>query len=568
MFRYFNIIFGFIGIVIFLACATPGRPGGGPRDETPPVPLHFSPANFSTNFNARTIRVQFDENIQLRNLNQQLIISPPMARPTIVSNNRNLTISLQDTDTLREHTTYVFSFGNALADRNEGNVLSNFQIVFSTGETIDSLSILGEVLDAFTLEPITDVSIALVADLDDMFVREIRPLFIARTGESGFFQVNFLTYDCFYLVAINDRNNDWVYDSISEEIAFFSTCVLSRFLERPVFPDTTISEADSLKLLDSIAQFLQSGHRLLMFRQELPQGITGSEFTSNAEIAIEFRNPTEHAAFRILQPDPDSIPLNFSIIWNNSRQNAQIFLSELSVRNLWFEIEDGEFIDTLRMLNTRFQDEPPPLRVALPFGSEMPFFDSLRLAFNMPIREVTDTIWLFEGDDTIPTPLTNFSFNETRTQLIFEKELQQRTNYRILIPDSLIFADFGQTNNDTLNLRFRVNSPEAYARLEITIHNKTSDVPHLLQVLNERMELVEQRVMESNEEIFTTLRPGSYRLRLIVDEDGNGRWSPGNLRERRQPEPVFIFHKTLSLQAGWEFIEEWKLPFSSLQESP
>ena len=556
MLRYLNIIFGFIGIVIFLSCATPGRPGGGPRDETPPVPIFFSPENFSTNFNARTILVRFDENIQLRNLNQQLIISPPMARPQIVYNNRNLTINLQDT--LRENATYVFSFGNALVDRNEGNVLPNFQIVFSTGETIDSLSIIGEVLDAFTLQPVRDVSIALVANLDDMFLREVRPLYIARTSEYGFFQVNFLTEDCFYLVAINDRNNDWVYDSINEEIAFFSTCVLSSFLEMPLLPDSIGCEIDSLRLLDSIVQFFQSGHQLLMFRQELPQGVTRSEFVSNAEVAIEFRNPTENAEFRILPPDTDTIPLDFQVAWNDNKQNVQIFLSELGIRNLWLEVNDGDFLDTLRLLNTRFQDEPPPLRITLPFGNEMPFFDSLRLSFNIPIREIKDTIWLFDSEDTIPTPLTNFSFNSTRTQLIFETELQHRASYQLLIPDSVIFDDFGQTNADTLNLRFRVNSPETYARLEITILNKP-ETSSILQVLNERMEVVEQRIMQSNEEIFTTLRPGRYRLRLIVDKDGNGRWSPGNLRERRQPEPVFIFYKTLSLQAGWEHVEEWEL---------
>jgi len=194
----------------------------------------------------------------------------------------------------------------------------------------------------------------------------------------------------------------------------------------------------------------------------------------------------------------------------------------------------------------------------------MPFFDTFKLAFNVPVREINDTLWLYAGDDTIPTPLTEFSFNETRTKLSFEKELQQRYNYRLVIPDSLIVADFGQTNEDTLTLRFRVNSPETYTRLELTIHNKPEG-QNILQILNERMEVVEQRIMQSSEEIFTTLRPGRYRLRLIVDEDENGRWSPGNLRERRQPEPVFIFYRTLSLQAGWEHIEEWELRFDSAQ---
>ena len=555
MLRYLNIIFGVLAIVLGFSCASPpGALTGGPKDETPPVPLHFSPKNFSTHFNARTIVVRFDENIRLNNLNQQLIISPPMARPDITSNNRTLTVRLQDT--LRENSTYVFSFGNALVDMNEGNILPNFQIVFSTGETIDSLSVAGKILDAFTLQPIKNVGVTLLADLDDLSSRTERPVYIAKADENGFFQLNFLREGCFYLAAINDKNNDWTYDSLQEEVAFLTTCISPKFLKIPVLPDTICDQFDSLQFLDSVKQFFQSGYQLLMFRQELPQGVTKSEFTSNAAVAIEFRNPTKNAEFRVLQPD--TIPLDLYIRWDKNKQKTDIFLPKLGVRNLWLEVNDGDFLDTLKLLNTRFQDTLVPLRITISSGQELPYFDTLKLSFSTPIREIKDTIWMFEGNDTIPKPLTQYWFNESRTQLYFEAELSHQTAYRLLIPDSLVFNYFDQTNKDTLNLRFRVNSPDSYAKLEVTILNKPEG-SCILQVLNERMELVEQRVMTSNKEVFTTLKPAKYRLRLIVDEDGNGRWSPGNLRERRLSEPVFILQKTLSLEAGWEYEEEWEL---------
>jgi len=206
MLRHLNIFFGFLAILIGFSCATPGRPTGGLKDETPPVPMHFSPKNFSTDFNARTITVKFDENIQLRNLNQQLVVSPPMARPQISSNNRTLTIRLQDT--LRSNSTYVFSFGDAVVDLNEGNVLPNFQYVFSTGKTIDSLSVVGEVLDAFTLQPVKNVSMTLLENLDSLSSRSARPMYIAKADADGFFRFDFLHDGCFYLAAINDQNND------------------------------------------------------------------------------------------------------------------------------------------------------------------------------------------------------------------------------------------------------------------------------------------------------------------------------------------------------------------------
>jgi len=562
MLRYFNIIFGFLAILIGFSCATPGKPTGGPKDETPPRAIHASPPNFSTHFDARRIVISFDENIQLRNLNQQLVISPPMARPNIGSNNRALSIRLQDT--LRENTTYVFSFGDAIIDFNEGNVLSNFQYVFSTGATIDSLSVVGEVLDAYTLQPIKNASITLVSDLDHLITKEERPIYIAKANNEGHFQINFLREGCYFLAAINDKNSDWAYDSLQEEVAFLQACVSPRYLKMPTLQekdsnDNGCCHHDSLSLLDSIKKFYEGGYQLLMFKQELPQGVSKSEFLSNAVIQIEFRNPTEQAKFRVLQPEMESN--NYLVRWDKNQQKAEIFLTELGIRNLWLYVEDGNFSDTLKLLNTKTEEKPVPLRITLSSGQELAFFDTLKLSFSSPIREIKPLekpFWLYSGNDTIPIPLTHFSFNPSRTQIIFDTLLNQRTPYRLMILDSLLFDYFDQTNDDTLHLRFRTNAPENYARLDVKLLNKPEE-SCILQVLNERLEVMEQRILLTDSASFTTLKPGKYRLRLIVDQNRNNRWDAGNLRERRLPEPVFILPKTLSLEADWEYEEEWEL---------
>ena len=202
-----------------------------------------------------------------------------------------------------------------------------------------------------------------------------------------------------------------------------------------------------------------------------------------------------------------------------------------------------------------------PLRITLSSGQELPFFDSLSLTFSSPIKEITDSeelFWVYFDADSLPISLTNFSLDDTRTKLTFDTVLEHGKSYRLVIPDSSFFDFFNQTNSDTLNLRFRTNSPDTYTRLDVTILNKPEG-SCILQVLNERMELIEQIIMESDSVSFTTLKPGKYRLRLIVDQNLNGRWDAGNLRERRLPEPVFILPKVLTLEAGWEYEEEWEL---------
>ena len=114
------------------SCAQQGSPSGGPRDEDPPVVLESEPLNYSTNFEAKKIRISFDEYIVLENVNQQLIVSPPMEeQPTVKL--RKKTIIIEFEEELLPNTTYTFNFGDAIKDLHEGNKLQNFEYVFSTG---------------------------------------------------------------------------------------------------------------------------------------------------------------------------------------------------------------------------------------------------------------------------------------------------------------------------------------------------------------------------------------------------------------------------------------------------
>jgi len=106
-----------IGLV-FINCANRGNPEGGPKDLDPPVIVKAIPENYSTNFNGNEIKIYFDEYIKLKDLQKQLIISPPMnTQPEITpigSASKYITIKIHDT--LQPNTTYAFNFGNSVVD--------------------------------------------------------------------------------------------------------------------------------------------------------------------------------------------------------------------------------------------------------------------------------------------------------------------------------------------------------------------------------------------------------------------------------------------------------------------
>ena len=168
--------FIFIIIICFLLanCANRGTPGGGDKDITPPNITRSIPDNFSTNFTGNEIKIYFDEYIKIKDLQKQLIISPPMdPAPEVTplgSASKYITIKIYDT--LATNTTYAFNFGNSIVDNNEENPFSYFRYVFSTGDYIDSLTVKGHVIDALKRNPDNFISVALY-EVDSMFTDSI-----------------------------------------------------------------------------------------------------------------------------------------------------------------------------------------------------------------------------------------------------------------------------------------------------------------------------------------------------------------------------------------------------------
>jgi len=209
----------FLILLGFTRCAQIVAPTGGPKDTLPPFLISATPPDSTLRFKASNIELNFNEFIQLQDLQKQLIIAPnPKRQPEIRSKLR--TISIRWTDTLKPNTTYTINMGNAIQDIDEGNPLKNFRYVFATGDYLDSLEISGRILDAETGLPDSLVSVMLYDSLEDSVVTKDKPLYYARTAGDGNFLFQNLPHGVFKLFAIRDGNGDLIYDDSTEAIAF------------------------------------------------------------------------------------------------------------------------------------------------------------------------------------------------------------------------------------------------------------------------------------------------------------------------------------------------------------
>ena len=194
-------------------------PTGGPRDTVPPKLISVTPPNNSTHFDTKRIVFNFDEYLELKDLQQNLTVSPvPKQDPLIEAKLRTLTVRIRDT--LQPNTTYTIDFGNAVRDINESNILKKFSYIYSTGAYIDSINLSGNIILAATGKTDSTILAMLYANMDDSAVIKEKPRYIARCDSSGHFTFTHLRPGTYRIYALKDEGGQRKYLSKSQIFAF------------------------------------------------------------------------------------------------------------------------------------------------------------------------------------------------------------------------------------------------------------------------------------------------------------------------------------------------------------
>ncbi|MFN7331097.1 MAG: Ig-like domain-containing protein, partial [Bacteroidota bacterium] len=149
-------------IILFLLarCANQTSPTGGPQDKKPPVLIKSFPKDNQRNFVGKTFELEFDEYVQLKNANEEVLITPSLGKKSKIVAKKNRVI-INPEKPLQENTTYTINFRDAVQDLNERNPVYNLRLAFSTGPEIDSLKIVGSVNELFKEQPPDKITVAL-----------------------------------------------------------------------------------------------------------------------------------------------------------------------------------------------------------------------------------------------------------------------------------------------------------------------------------------------------------------------------------------------------------------------
>ncbi len=574
-------------------CAQQGSPSGGPRDVAPPVVLKCEPANYSTQFIAKKIQITFDEFIVLDNVNQELVVSPPMEKKPEVKL-RKKTLFIEFEEELKDSTTYTFNFGSAIKDLHEGNKLLNYEYVFSTGDLLDSMSVRGTLKYAEDLSiPGEPFSIMLYDDLRDSVPVLDIPLYVGRSDDSGVYSVNNLKAGIYKVFALKDGNYNFIFDLPTEEIGFLDSSLIvnaefarsllesglsvdtvtpepSAGMLLPESTDSTMVEADSVmaKRPDYNSIYVD----LLLFTEEVEtQYITNDNRDDRRLIQLSFARPlTDSFNYRFLNPEPVEVLEDFSLgkdslnLW---LRDSLDYKKDTLILELNYTAKDTTMqlvtqTDTLLFIyrekktkqkkgSTRKEEEGLVIST-IKSKREVNLNSSLRLDMNVPLQSIHDSlIWLYHIPDSVEIPLafTVRIDEEIPTRGWIDVAWESASKYRLLmLPGAL--SSIYPMDHDTLDVSFQSRDIEYYGQILLTLEGVHNTV--IIQLIS-KQSVVHQLIVDRNGEYdFSYLVPQEYRIKFIHDLNQNGKWDTGNYMKKQQPEPVEFLPKPITVRSNWD----------------
>ena len=585
--------------MLVVACASIGSPDGGPYDETPPVFLGSTPEPFALGVKDKRVTLKFDEFVKIEKAAEKVVVSPPQITPPVIKNSgKGIVVELDDS--LKANTTYSIDFSDAIVDNNEGNPLGNFAFLFSTGDRIDTLAVSGTVLNAENLEPIKGILVGLHSDLADSAFTTKPFDRVSRTDADGRFTIRGIAPGTYRAYALQDANQNYIFDQKNEMVAFLDSLVVPT-TEVRMHQDTTWIDSLTIDTIRSVPRvhYLPEDLVLTAFAETPTQRyLISTERTELNRFSVYFSTGSD--SLPLLTPlnftDEDAYIVESSVDHDSITywmKDTLVYYQDTLSMALTYEYTDtlGQLVprtDTLNLVPKKTRSkilqeeekkrkeaqkerekrmkrgdtipEAAPkmqfLNIKVSSGSSMDLTSNVLIDFTEPVVQIADTaIHLFRKVDTLWVPEPHLLRQRKNALMGYELlgEWKPQMEYKVVI-DSAAFIGLYGLHTKQMEATLKFKGLDQYSTLFLTVPQ--AQPGYVVQLL-EGDKVARQKRVVKNQADFYFLKPGTYHMRLFNDRNGNGIWDTGLYETKTQPEEVYYFPGSIKTRENWDYTQEW-----------
>jgi hypothetical protein len=504
-----KIFYSTIGLFL-IACAVVKAPQGGPKDTQAPQVVSQFPENKSKNFAGSEITIEFDEYFQLKNFVKEVNATPyidPNDINTIIRG-KKLILNLPK---LKANTTYRIDLGKSVCDITESNPLLNYPIIFSTGNEIDSLEIIGKILPKTSASLNKPFTVGLYQISDTISPIKDRPIYYTKT-EKNTFTIDYLPKGEFQVYGFNDLNNNLLYDSLSENICFLNQAIKT-------------TNDDTLKL----NVFKEEIRKFKFNRPIIKENFVDVEFTKGLK-NFNARNAKYLA----------------------TKKTLRIYDTE-NTKQIRFSATDslGQKIDTsfqitgnyLKKVDTTFT-----LQVVQAKNGQMPFKGIQFTAEHLFQLNNADSLFIKLNSDTI-------SMNDSRIVAKFNEQKDTFSIYSLNETDTLkieckkeTFITYNGLMSKIYTQNYIKDVKASYGEINGSIETA---YPNYYFILLDKTNNEITRIKNTKTFKINYLKPMQYQIKLLIDANNNDLYDTGDLQTKKQTEIIYEHPGILDVKPNW-----------------
>ncbi len=526
-------------------CAVPVAPSGGPPDREPPEVVEMRPTNNTVNYAGRSVELVFNEYVDEGSFLQALEITPePASVPDIKWDGRRVSIRFREP--LESNTTYILNLGSRLRDIRNVSLKAPITRAFSTGPEINTARISGRIIDPLDGNGIAEMQVFAYAVSDTTASGRLpdRPLYRTETDASGNFRFEYLSRRPYFVVGVGDRNGNRLPDNM-ELLAVPPSLQLSADTtagdtQDPWYAavfDTVRPTVRRVEVLSSERVTVQYQENVLAEVDSVDSWIvrdsSGAVFGRARAVYQPLNDP--RAVVVYVAPLPRGDYLLMPGIVADSAGNA-------AYRRILEFASDG-LADTSEVRFGAFR--PPPTREVISLRPDaragvklMAPVDTSAVLSRLSVADTSGSPlrFLLSSPNMVDYAVTVVDLPQDG---LFELQwrnpdardadsLRSQRYFQHSIRDVGSITGFLAGYPDSSNILVQATTltsphPEASARAD----------------QNRRFEL-------------QGLRPATYRLRIVRDDNQNNKWDPGEITPYRPSEPIFWTSDSLRVRARWE----------------
>jgi uncharacterized protein (DUF2141 family) len=535
------LAFLFVGLLaanlILQSCAQMASPPGGKKDTLAPKILNSSPLHKSKNFKGKKIELVFNEYINVRNLNQELLITPNVG--TYQTKLKPTGLALQLDSALKENTTYTFNFRNAIEDMSERNIGKNIKLVFSTSQNIDSLVIQGKVKSLQQNMALENVLVALYPFSDTLRIDKTKPYYFTKTDTSGIYVLENVAAGKYYMAAFQDLNNNLLYNSSKEPVDFISEPFLTLSKNEKQNFNIALQNQDPLK----IAKTTSTAKTVLY---DFNRGIKEIKFDKDPKLSIAYQIENAHSLRFYAQKLEKKDTLFITALIKDSVNRDYKIPLKIKFRELTTKEKPSKSTMPLSILPTSGKYLSPEDSLLIILPKPVVAWDSKRIQF------------ITGPDELVLLPYEAYSWNDVSNRLRIDRAyLPLREKFDLSIEKGA-FVGIENDTSDAFRQNFQFQDLEQYGIMEGGIKDVTGKF--IFQLISTMNNLIAYEQISNGEFSFLHVEPGQYIVRVIHDKNQNGYWDIGNFITKTKPEPIYYLPGKIKLKANFQLTDLWISP--------